>query len=73
MQHCSGSPYGAHSVHCGHSLHRTDMVTGDCADHYTMINPPLFFHDEPLSEDDFTITRMKSEIPIIILNLFPYS
>ncbi len=29
MQHCSGSLYGAHSVHFGHSLHRTDMATGD--------------------------------------------
>ena len=30
MQHCSGSLYGADSVHCGHCLHRTDITSVGC-------------------------------------------
>ncbi len=29
MQHCIGSPYGAHSVHCGHSLHLSGVIEND--------------------------------------------
>ncbi len=33
MQHCSGSPNGAHSLHRGTPLHRTDMATVECVGH----------------------------------------